>query len=247
MNEVWANFRTDDCCDTKAVEIAASARRGARRRVLYVVLAINLTMFVVEAGAAWRAQSTALLADSVDMLGDAAAYAMSIFVIARSLRWRSAAAAAKGVLILGFGLAVLWTAGRAVLGDAEPSGSTMSAFGAVALAANLICLALLWRFRGDDVNMASTFECSRNDVTANVGVIIAGAGVATTGAAWPDIVVGLLIAAVFLRSSVTTLSAAIPGLRVQRAEEPCSCEPGCSAALPSSVDSCLPGCTFTAN
>ena len=227
MNRVWGTFRTDDCCDTKSDEISVQARRADRRRILYIVLAINLVMFVVEAGAAWRAQSTALLADSVDMLGDAAVYAMSIFVISRSLRWRSAAAAAKGVIILGFGLAVLWTAGRALLGDSQPSGSTMSVFGAIALAANLICLTLLWRFRGDDVNMASTFECSRNDVTANVGVIVAGFAVAATGRAWPDIAVGLVIAAVFLRSAITTLASAAPGLR-GKPKESCSCEPGCA-------------------
>jgi Co/Zn/Cd efflux system component len=217
--------RGDGCCDTKSAEIADLARQAERRRILYIVLAINVAMFVVEAGAAWRAQSTALLADSVDMLGDAAVYGMSIFVVSRSLRWRSAAATAKGVMILAFGIAVLWSAGRSVMGEAEPVGLTMSAFGSLALAANVACLFLLWRFRGDDVNMASTFECSRNDVTANVGVIVAGGMVVLTGSAWPDVVAGLLIAGVFLRSAATTIRSALPGLRGGNGE--CGCEPGC--------------------
>lgn len=228
MNRIWSSVRGDDCCDTKSSEIAALARQGDRRRILYIVLAINLVMFGVEAGAAWWAESTALLADSVDMLGDAAVYAMSIFVLSRSIRWRSGAAVAKGVIILVFGLAVLWSAGRSLIGEADPAGATMSTFGAVALAANLACLALLWRFRGDDVNMASTFECSRNDVVANVGVIVAGGAVLATGAAWPDVLVGLLITAVFLRSAATTLAASVPGLIGRQEEQSCSCAPGCS-------------------
>lgn len=225
VNRLWTLVRGDGCCDTKSAEIADLARQAERRRILYIVLAINVAMFVVEAGAAWRAQSTALLADSVDMLGDAAVYGMSIFVVSRSLRWRSAAATAKGVMILAFGIAVLWSAGRSVMGEAEPVGLTMSAFGSLALAANVACLFLLWRFRGDDVNMASTFECSRNDVTANVGVIVAGGMVVLTGSAWPDVVAGLLIAGVFLRSAATTIRSALPGLRGGNGE--CGCEPGC--------------------
>lgn len=224
MNRIWALSTGDDCCDNKSAEITALARQNHRRRILYTVLVINLAMFAIEAGAAWRSQSTALLADSVDMLGDSAVYGMSILVVSRSLRWRSAAATAKGVMIFAFGLAVLWSAGLGLIGDTEPRGLAMSVFGGLALIANVACLGLLWRFRGDDVNMSSTFECSRNDVVANTGVIAAGGAVVATGSAAPDVVAGLLIAAVFLRSAAATLHAAIPGLR---AREECSCQQGC--------------------
>ena len=112
MNRIWALSTGDDCCDNKSAEITALARQNHRRRILYTVLLINLAMFAIEAGAAWRSQSTALLADSVDMLGDSAVYGMSILVVSRSLRWRSAAATAKGVMISVFASGVIRQSAR---------------------------------------------------------------------------------------------------------------------------------------
>jgi Co/Zn/Cd efflux system component len=96
----------------------------------------------------------------------------------------------------------------------------MLTFGSAALIANLTCLAMLWRFRSENVNMSSTFECSRNDVASNVGVLVAAGVVAMTGAAWPDIAVGGIIALIFLRSAWRVLAEAIPAWRKARPMSP---------------------------
>lgn len=119
---------------------------------------------------------------------------------------RPGAALAKGGIILIFGLAVIVEIADKLINGVPPSSSLMLAFGTVALAANLICLALLWRFRSENVNMASTFECSRNDVVSNLGVLIAAGLVGMTGKAWPDIAIGGIIAVIFIRSAWRVLS-----------------------------------------
>ena len=93
----------------------------------------------------------------------------------------------------------------------------MLTFGGMALVANLACLALLWRFRSANVNMSSTFECSRNDVASNIGVLVAAGLVAMTDSAWPDIAVGMIIALIFLRSAWRVLAEAIPAWRQAKA------------------------------
>lgn len=191
----------DDCCADKEAEIAQLATRSAQRRVLLAVLAINAVMFVVEMAAGILAGSTALIADSVDMFGDASVYVLSLYALDRTLRWRAGAALAKAGIVLLFGAWILFEVGRRVLDGGVPAAETIGIIGLLALAANLTCLGLLWRFRAHDINMSSTFECSRNDVAANIGVLAAAAGVWLTGTAWPDLIIGLLIAAVFLRSA----------------------------------------------
>ena len=173
-----------------------------QRRVLRVVLWINVGMFLAEATAGLLAHSTALLADSVDMLGDAIVYGFSLYVIARGPVWQARGALLKGGIMAAFGAGVLIEVVLKLMGGVVPAAETMGAIGAVALAANVVCLALLWPRRSDDVNMRSAWRCSLNDVVGNLGVLVAGAGVAVTGRAWPDIVVGLLIAALFVTSSV---------------------------------------------
>jgi len=181
--------------------------------VLRVVLAINAIMFCIEFIASTMARSTALMADSIDMFGDASVYALSLYTLNRGPRWRAGAALAKGALILVFGLWVLVEVGLNLLYGVTPMASIMVGIGVLALTANLMCLALLWGFRRQDLNMSSTFECSRNDVIANVGVLVAAAGVWMADSGWPDIVVGLLIAALFLRSAVHVVRQALPQFR----------------------------------
>lgn len=201
----------DACCGGKERELAEL--RNSMRRVLTVVLAINAAMFLAEFAAGLVARSTALMADSVDMLGDATVYALSLYALNRSDRWRAGAAVAKGVIIAMFGIWVLVEAGLKLRYGVTPVAGIMLLFGAVALLANLACLTLLYRHRRQDVNMSSTFECSRNDVIANVGVLIAAGGVAALGSPWPDIAVGMLIALLFLRSSIRVLREAWPQFR----------------------------------
>jgi len=195
--------------------VALSQIAGVKR-VLQIVLAINLGMFAVEFGAGLVANSTALMADSVDMLGDALVYCLSLYALGRSLRWRAGAAVLKGGIIALFGLGVVVEVALKTINGVTPTAPLMAVFGTMALVANLVCLMLLYRHRGRDVNMSSTFECSRNDVIANTGVLAAAAGVFLTGAGWPDILVGGAIALMFFRSAIKVLREALPQFRAHR-------------------------------
>jgi Co/Zn/Cd efflux system component len=185
----------DECCEVRQIP-------REQRRVLHVVLWINAVMFLAESVAGVLAHSTALFADSMDMLGDAVVYGFSLCVVGRGLVWQARAALLKGIVMGAFGLGVLVQVAVKLARGLTPSVEVMGAVGVLAFAANLCCLALLWRRRGDDINMRSAFVCSRNDVIGNAAVLIAAVAVAVTGAGWPDIVIGLLVAVVFGRSAV---------------------------------------------
>jgi len=185
----------DECCEVHVVE-------ARQRRVLILVLVINAAMFVAECLAGLLAHSTGLLADSVDMLGDAVVYGFSLYVVGRGPRWQARGALLKGGLMAAFGVVVLAEVGSKLVRGVVPRADVIATVGVVALVANVACLALLWRHRADDANMQSVWLCSRNDVAANGGVLLGGLGVALTASAWPDIVVGLLIAALFTRSAI---------------------------------------------
>jgi Co/Zn/Cd efflux system component len=188
-----------DCCEAKAGELAAI--RSRQGRVLWVVLAVNASMFFVEFGAGLAAGSSALLADSLDMLGDSFVYGFSLFVIHRSLAWRARAALLKGAIMVAFGVGVLLEVGFKFGSAVPPLVPAMAAIGTLALAANALCFALLWRHRADDINLRSTWLCSRNDLIANGAVLAAAVLVAWSRSPWPDIVVGVGIAVLFLRTA----------------------------------------------
>jgi Co/Zn/Cd efflux system component len=211
----------DDCCSRKAVTLAQLAAKKDQRRVLIVVMLINLVMFVAEFSGGLIARSSALIADSVDMLGDAFVYALSLYALHRGARWEAGVAIAKGLIILAFGMAVMVEIAHKIANGVPPSSTLMLAFGGLALAANSVCLALLWRFRTTNVNMASTFQCSRNDVASNIGVLVAAGLVGVTQSAWPDIAVGTIIAMIFLRSAWMILTDAIPAWRETRMKAVC--------------------------
>ncbi len=191
-----------DCCQIDP-ELARE-----QRKLLRVVLVINAAMFLVECGAGLLAHSTALLADSVDMLGDALVYGFSLYAVDRGPVWQARSALLKGTIMAAFGLGVLLEVAMKILRGLVPSADVMAAIAILALAANLACLALLSRRRRDDINMRSAWLCSRNDVLANAGVLLAAAGVALTGSAWPDILIGLVIAALFGQSAIGVIRAA---------------------------------------
>jgi cation diffusion facilitator family transporter len=201
----------DSCCESKADELAEL--RASQSRILYIVLAINGLMFFVEFTAGWLAGSTALLGDSLDMFGDASVYALTLFVLDKSRRARAGAALAKGGFMLLFGVVVIADAARKMVLQEVPEADWMGIVGALALLANGICFALLYRHRSDDINMRSTWLCSRNDLFANSSVIIAGGLVALTGTLWPDTVVGLGIAALFLHSAWQVIRDALREIR----------------------------------
>jgi Co/Zn/Cd efflux system component len=204
----------DACCHNKGAELEKLARQAEQRRVLLAAMIINGVMFFAEFGAGLVAGSAALMADATDMLGDALVYGISLYAIAKSDRWKAGVAAFKGAFILVLGLGILVNVAIKIQSGVPPSSTLMLVFGGLALVANLVCLGLLWRFRTQDVNMASTWECSRNDVISNVGVLAAAGLVAATSSPWPDILIGLAMAAVVIRSAVWVLGESVPQLRV---------------------------------
>jgi len=189
----------DDCCESKGNELAAL--REHQGDVLVVVLAINLTMFFVEFISGWLAQSTALLGDSLDMLGDASIYAVTLYALHHSERTRTGVALLKGAAMALLGVVVIAEAIRKSVLGIVPDAGWMGAVGFIALAANSICFAVLYRHRSDDLNMRSTWLCSRNDLIANTSVLGAAALVVLTGTLWPDVLVGVGIALLFLHSA----------------------------------------------
>lgn len=197
---------------------ASDKMRKSQGKTLKIVLAINAVMFGVEATAGWLAGSTALLADSLDMLGDALVYGFSLYVLARDDKWKAISAFIKGGIMAGFGLFVLGQAIYKLLHPELPTHETMGAIGLLALAANSLCLYLLWKHRADDVNMRSVWLCSRNDIIANSAVLLAGAGVWLTASQWPDLIVGLGIAALFLRSAAHVFGDAARSYRAASAK-----------------------------
>jgi len=201
-----------NCCEDKNCEI--TALRESHGRVLWIVLVINAVMFIVEGTAGLFAHSTSLLADALDMLGDALVYGFSLFVLARSVRWQTSAALMKGIFMLAFGVGVLIEAAYKVLHPVMPGVETMGIVGGLALAANLACFFLLYRHRSDNLNMRSTWLCSRNDLIANVGVLLAAGSCYLLSSRWPDIIVGVIIAGVFLESAFHVLRRSLRSLKM---------------------------------
>ncbi len=200
-----------NCCHEKGC--ALDALRERQGKTLWIVLWINLLLFLTEFTAGIIASSSALMADSLDALGDALVYVVSLYVLARSAKWRASAAMLKGVIMLGFGIAVLVALIERLVSPVVPVASMIGGFGLVALAANSVCLFLLTRHRHDDLNMESVWLCSRNDIVANLGVLAAGTGVAVTGNMWPDLLIGGAIAILFLRSAIYVIAKAWRELR----------------------------------
>ena len=177
----------------------------AYKRVLLIVIAINATMFVVEMTSGVMARSMALKADALDFLGDSLTYALSLAVIGLSLRARATAALIKGASLAAMAALVLGASLYRVVWTAQPDEVVMSTVGLLAFLANLAAALLLMRWRDGDSNVRSVWLCSRNDAIGNVGVIGAGLLVGLTASPWPDLVVAVALAALFLSSSVGIL------------------------------------------
>ncbi len=199
-----------DCCEDKAC--AVDALRERQSSTLRTVLGINAVMFAVELAAGLVAGSTALLSDSLDNLGDALTYGLSLYAVSRGARSKAKVALFKGGLILIAGLFVLGQIVYRLIVPTLPVFETMGVVSLLALLGNGACLALLWKHREEDINMSSVWECSRNDIASNIAVFVAAGGVWLTRSGWPDLAVGLVLAILFLRSALRVLRDAISEL-----------------------------------
>ncbi len=205
------------CCPDPA---PSGSDRRFDRRILGLVLGINGTMFLVEITAGWHAESVALQADALDFLGDSVNYAVALFVMGRSIAWRAGTAMLKGLAMLGFGIFVLLASLAHALGGSAPEASVMGVIGAIALLANLISAALLFRFRAGDSNLRAVWLCSRNDAIGNLAVMAAAAGVYLSATPWPDLAVGVVIAILAIGSGGSVIRQARAEMRQAPAERP---------------------------
>ncbi|HEY5799320.1 MAG TPA: cation transporter [Burkholderiaceae bacterium] len=201
----------EHCCASHVTKPPVDARY---RRVLWIALLVNAGMFAVELAGGWTAGSVSLLADAVDFFGDAANYAVSLFVLALAPVWRSRTALAKGAAMGAYGVFVLgaaaWNLSRGVL----PEAHTMGVIGACALAANLLVAALLYAYRNGDANMRAVWLCTRNDAIGNCAVLLAAAGVFGLGAGWPDLLVAVGMGLLGLSAAVSVIRQARGELKV---------------------------------
>ena len=196
-----------DCCENKSC--AVEAMKVKQSKTLKIVLAINIFLFVVVFTSGLIAQSTGLMSESLDDLGDAVTYALSLFVIYKSNQAKARVALFKGLLILIGALFVLSQVIQHIIDHTTPIFEIMSAVGVIALLGNLTCLYLLTKHKDQDINMSSVWECSRNDIANNIAVIIASFIVWFTHTGWADILVGLALSIFLLRSSYKVMSLAI--------------------------------------
>jgi Co/Zn/Cd efflux system component len=193
------------CCEDSC---AVDALREKQRGTLKSVLGINIVMFLVIFVAAIYGSSTALFADSLDNLGDALTYALSLYAVSRGNVVKAKVALFKGYLIFIAALAVLVQIIYHIIVPTVPVFEIMGLFSLLALIANSICLYLLWRHRNEDVNMSSVWECSRNDIVTNISVFVAAGAVWLTESGWPDIIVASALVWFLMRSSLRVISSA---------------------------------------
>ena len=192
----------DNCC---MVDLN-NADGKSLKKVLLAVFFINFSMFLVEMVGGLTARSNALLADSLDMLGDAIVYGISIAVLSKHPSIRAKGSLVKGIIMLLLGIFVIGENIFKIANPIVPIATTITAIGLLALVANAVSFVLLLKHRSKDLNVRSAWICSRNDVVANVGVIIAGFLVARFNSMLPDMVIGLIIAFVVIKSSLTIIN-----------------------------------------
>ncbi|MEC4986592.1 MAG: cation transporter [Oscillatoria sp. PMC 1068.18] len=195
---------SDNCCQNKSCELEKLAKRQSK--VLWTVLAINAVMFGVEFLSGIWSNSLALTGDSLDMLGDAIAYASSLYVINMGSKAHARSAMLKGAIMFFSAVAVFARAAYQLAYNTPPELEIMSSIGVLALCTNLFCLYLLTRHRNDNINMSSVWLCSRNDIIANTSVLGAAGLVYLTNSSFPDIIVGIFLAFVFAKSAGLVLS-----------------------------------------
>jgi len=199
-----------DCCCERPIDTAELQTR--QRRVLAIVLAINAATFVMMLAASVLSGSSALLSGTLDNLGDALTYALSFAVVGAAAGAKARVALFKGVLITAAALAVAGQIAWSLFHPGVPVVETMSVAAVLNLGANLVCLALLTPLRNDDVNMASVWECSRNDIFDGMAVILAAGAVWLLESGWPDLLIAGGLVVLFLRSAMRVVRNALQEL-----------------------------------
>ncbi len=183
----------NNCCDTNEHNWDCKYRK-----ILWIVLFINLGMFVLEIFSGLISGSQSLLADSLDFFSDAANYGISLYVLSKSITLRAKASLIKGYSMGLLGIFVALSTIYKVFFAVTPKAEIIGAVGFIALAANLFSAFLLYKYRKGDSNRTSVWICSRNDAIANIAVIFAGIGVWITSTKWPDLMVAFIIASISL-------------------------------------------------
>lgn len=215
-----------DCCTVEDIDLRKDKNKTLRK-VFWAVLLINLAMFFAEAIAGYLAHSNALWADALDMLGDVFVYSISLFVLTKSYQAKVSASIINGATMALLGLFIVVQTIYKIINPVLPTAETISIIGVIALIANAICFFLLIKYKDTDLNIKSSWICSRNDMTANISVVVAGFLVGYFNSMWPDIIVGLGIAFIVLKSSVEII---LEGLKYKKdkASGLIKCEAGCT-------------------
>lgn len=169
------------------------------RRTLRLLLAINGVMFLAESIAGWLAESTGLLADSLDMLADAMVYGTALYAVGSSTSLKYRAANVSGWIQIALGVGVIVEVIRRLILGSEPVSVLMIGTGFTALLANVTCLVLLAKHRTGEVHMRASWIFSTNDVIANTGVIVSGLLVMWSGSRIPDLVIGAIVSVLVVR------------------------------------------------
>jgi len=205
-------------CNDCSVATKDQSQNPVFRKVLWIALLVNLAMFFVEIIASHIGDSMSLQADALDFFGDAANYAISLFVLGMALHLRARASIVKGLTMGLFGLWVIGAALYRVFIGSEPEPMIMGSIALMALVANMSVAVMLYRFREGDSNMQSIWLCSRNDAIGNVAVLIAAVGVTASASRWPDLIVAMIIASLSLSAAYTVLKLAFQEMRVTSEE-----------------------------
>lgn len=182
---------------------------NSQRRLLWTVLLLNGVMFFVEFIAGWMAESSGLIADSLDMLADTLVYAVSLYAVGKAIKYKVNAAILNGILQTLLALAVLLDVILKLAFGSQPETFVMLSIAGLALLVNIVCFALLYSSRNGDINIRASWICSRNDMIMNVGVIVSAMLVAQLHAAWPDLLIATVIAIIVLHSAIRIIKDAI--------------------------------------
>jgi len=195
-----------DCCSSQC---SSSERLTPQyRKILWIALIINASMFVVEIFSGIHADSVSLMADAIDFFGDAMNYGVSLAVLSMSLAWRARTALLKGLTMGSFGLLILAISVWSMMHGATPKAETMGLIAFIALLANVSVAMMLYAYRDGDANMQSVWLCSRNDAIGNMAVMMAALGVWGSNSAWPDLVVAVIMASLGVSAAMQVIKKA---------------------------------------